>query len=78
MMTVAITAHSEGVYADRELWAVRTVRVWTDGFEGVTITLQANRETLFTCPVVDQAALHGLLSVSRSNPSQAAASDVKQ
>ena len=34
---------------------------WMDWFEAVTLTLEANSETLLTCPVVDQAALHGLL-----------------
>lgn len=34
---------------------------WTDWFEGLTITLSDNGETLLTGPVVDQAALHGLL-----------------
>ena len=34
---------------------------WTDWFGGVTLTLESNGETLLTCPVVDQAALHGLL-----------------
>ena len=36
-------------------------REWTDWFEGLTITLEDNGETLLTGPVVDQAALHGLL-----------------
>ncbi len=34
---------------------------WTDWFEGLTITLLDNGDTLLTGPVVDQAALHGLL-----------------
>lgn len=34
---------------------------WTDWFDGLTITLQDNGETLLSGPVVDQAALHGLL-----------------
>lgn len=34
---------------------------WTDWFEGLTITLEDNGETLLTGPVVDQAALHGML-----------------
>jgi hypothetical protein len=34
---------------------------WTDWFGGVTITLGDDGETLLTCPVEDQAALHGLL-----------------
>jgi hypothetical protein len=38
---------------------------WTDWFEGLTITLEANGDTLLTGPVVDQAALHGLLKKVR-------------
>lgn len=34
---------------------------WTDWFEGLSITLEANGDTLLTGPVADQAALHGLL-----------------
>ena len=34
---------------------------WADWFEGMTITLEDNGETLLTGPVEDQAALHGLL-----------------
>ncbi len=36
-------------------------RRWTEWFVGVTITLKDDGETLLTCPVEDQAALHGLL-----------------
>lgn len=36
-------------------------REWTDWFEGLTITLEDNGETLLTGAVVDQAALYGLL-----------------
>ncbi len=36
-------------------------RQWTDWFGGLTITLEENGDTLLTGPVVDQAALHGLL-----------------
>ncbi len=36
-------------------------RRWTEWFGGLTITLEDNGETLLTGPVVDQAALHGLL-----------------
>jgi hypothetical protein len=36
-------------------------REWTDWFGGLTVTLEDNGETLLTGPVVDQAALHGLL-----------------
>jgi hypothetical protein len=34
---------------------------WIDWFGGLTLTLEDNGETLLTGPVVDQAALHGLL-----------------
>lgn len=34
---------------------------WMDWFDGMSITLKANGETLLTGLVVDQAALHGLL-----------------
>ena len=34
---------------------------WSDWFEGLTIQLLANGETLLTGPVVDQAALYGVL-----------------
>jgi hypothetical protein len=62
---------------------------WTDWFEGLTITLQDNGETLLTGLVADQAALHGLLrkvrdvglpllSVIRLQPDQANAPDVQR
>jgi len=34
---------------------------WAAWFEGMTITLEEDGDTLLTGPVVDQAALHGLL-----------------
>jgi len=34
---------------------------WSDYFGGMTITPEENGDTLLTGPVVDQAALHGLL-----------------
>src|ERR1700730_3097654 len=63
-------------------------RQWTDWFGGLTLTLEDNGETLLTGPVVDQAALHGvlrkvrdlgtpLLSVIRMKPGEADASNVK-
>ena len=36
-------------------------RRWKDWFGGLTITLEEGGNTLLTGPVVDQAALHGLL-----------------
>ncbi len=61
---------------------------WTDWFEGLTITREANGETRLTGPVVDQAALHGLLrkvrdlglpliSVNRLDPDQTDAANVE-
>jgi hypothetical protein len=55
---------------------------WVAWFEGLTLTREDNGETLLTGPVVDQAALHGLLkrvrdvgipllSVTRVRPDQA-------
>jgi len=38
---------------------------WAGRFESLTITLEDNGETLLTGPVVDQAALHGLLRTVR-------------
>ena len=38
---------------------------WTDWFEGLAITLEEEGDTLLTGPVVDQAALHGLLKKVR-------------
>ena len=40
-------------------------RPWTDWFEGLTITLEENGNTLLTGPMEDQAALHGLLKKVR-------------
>lgn len=38
---------------------------WTDWFDGLTITLEEGGDTLLTGPVIDQAALHGLLKKVR-------------
>jgi hypothetical protein len=38
---------------------------WTDWFEGLTITLEEDGNTLLTGTLVDQAALHGLLKKVR-------------
>lgn len=38
---------------------------WSDWFEGQTITLEDNGDTLLTGHVVDQAALYGLLKKVR-------------
>jgi hypothetical protein len=38
---------------------------WSDWFDGLTITLEESGDTLLTGPVVDQAALYGLLKKIR-------------
>jgi hypothetical protein len=64
-------------------------RQWADWFEGLTITLEENGETLLAGPVKDDAALHGLLkrvrdlgmpllSVNRIKPDQPDGSKVSQ
>jgi hypothetical protein len=61
---------------------------WTDWFEGLSIALEADGDTLLTGSVIDQAALHGLLkkvrdlgmpliSVIRLAPDQTSGSDVR-
>ena len=61
---------------------------WTAWFAGWTLTLADNGDTLLTGPVVDQAALHGLLrkvrdlglpllAVTRIEPGKADAADIQ-
>ena len=61
---------------------------WANRFEGLTITLEEDGNTLLTGPVIDQAALHGLLkkvrdsglplvSLSPVEPGQADSPEVK-
>jgi hypothetical protein len=38
---------------------------WTDWFGGLTITVEEDGDTLLTGPIVDQAALYGLLKKVR-------------
>lgn len=38
---------------------------WADWFEGLTITLKEDGDTLLTGPVIDQSTLHGLLKKVR-------------
>ena len=63
-------------------------RQWTDWFGGLTITLEEGGNTLLTGPVIDQAALYGLLkkvrdlsmpllSVNSVEPSREDVSDIK-
>lgn len=62
---------------------------WEDWFEGLAITMEEDGNTLLTGPVIDQAALHGilkkvrdlgmpLLSVNAVGPDPKATSDNKQ
>ena len=61
---------------------------WTDWFEGLTITLEEDGNTLLTGTVIDQAALYGwlkkvrdlgmpLLSVNSAETSRQDVSDIK-
>ena len=61
---------------------------WADWFGGLTITLEEDGHTLLTGPVIDQAALHGLLkkvrdlgmpllSLNRVEPTQSDAPDIQ-
>jgi hypothetical protein len=84
---------SPEIYADQPIFYQIRIKghlshQWTDWFEGLTITLEEDGNTLLTGTVVDQAALHGLLkkvrdlgmpllSVNRVNPNQANAPIVK-
>ena len=38
---------------------------WTEWFEGMAVTWEENGDTLLTGPVIDQAALHGLIKKVR-------------
>lgn len=38
---------------------------WAEWFEGLTIKLEENGDTILIGPVIDQAALHGLLKKVR-------------
>jgi hypothetical protein len=59
---------------------------WAGWFEGFTITLEENGDTLLTGPVVDPAALHGVLKKVRDlgmpllsvNPVEPGLSDVSE
>ncbi|MAU01225.1 MAG: hypothetical protein CL608_29120 [Anaerolineaceae bacterium] len=57
---------------DKNLPPVYEIRIqghvgerWLDWFEGMTVTLEVDGRTLLTGPIVDQAALHGLLKKLR-------------
>lgn len=56
-------AHQPAVYEIRVKGHLG--RQWADWFEGLSITLEDSGTTLLTGPVLDQAALHGLLKKVR-------------
>jgi len=64
----ATSAATEG-HEEPRLYEIRIAghldERWADRFEGMTITLAENGETLLTGTVIDQAALHGLLKKVR-------------
>jgi hypothetical protein len=75
--------YESGIYAIRVFG--RLNERWQDWFDGFTITVEENGETVLSGPVIDQAALHGLLkkirdlgmpliSVNRIDPAQTDAS----
>jgi hypothetical protein len=88
--------HKDNPSQDRAQPPIYQIRIqghlgpqWTDWFEGLSIVLEDNGETLLTGPVLDQAALHGLLrkvrdlglpllAVTLINPNQEDAPDVQR
>ncbi len=38
---------------------------WSEWFEGLRLTREANGETVLSGPIVDEAALHGVLAKAR-------------
>jgi hypothetical protein len=63
------TSAVSGEHDEPRLYEIRVEghldKRWADHFGGMTITLANHGETLLTGPVVDQAALHGLLKKVR-------------
>ena len=59
------TPASNEVHSKSELYEIRIKghlgERWINWFDGLTITLQDDGVTLLSGPVVDEAALHGLL-----------------
>ena len=58
-------AHSEQIAVYQIRVKGHLTKQWTTWFEGLTILPTENGDTLLTGPVVDQAALHGLLKKVR-------------
>jgi hypothetical protein len=66
------TNSSSNSETDADELAVYQIRIkghlgseWADWFDGLTITLEVNGDTLLTGTVIDQAALYGLLKKVR-------------
>jgi hypothetical protein len=84
---VTATAHDKPWHCELRLKGHRDAR-WADRFEGLSFTHESDGTTILSGPVVDQAALHGLLrkvldlgmpllAVRRIEPGQADAGGVK-
>jgi hypothetical protein len=89
-------SETKGLNGDKNEPGLYEIRVeghlqdrWAGWFEGMSISLEENSETLLAGPVIDQAALHGLLkkvrdlgmpliSVTRVKRNQTYVSDIKQ
>ena len=69
MTPAAMTGHSPMDSSQPKIYQIRNKdhlsREWTDWFGGLTITLEETGDTLITGPVIDQAALYGLLKKVR-------------
>ena len=64
--------NEQSLKADPTLPMIYQIRIkghvgpqWTEWFEGMTITQEIGGDTFLTGPVIDQAALHGLLKKVR-------------
>lgn len=85
MRRINETHPSKGEHVEAQLYEIRLRGHlddrWASQFEGLTITLEEEGDTLLTGPVPDEAALHGLLkkvrdlgmplvSVNRARPNE--------
>ena len=67
-------SHKQNPKTDPTKPAIYQIRIkghldpqWTEWFEGLTLKFEDSGDTLLTGPVVDQAALHGLLKKIRDS-----------
>jgi hypothetical protein len=64
-MAMAISSHNQPDPSQQIFYKIRIKgqldSQWADWFDGLTITLEDNGDTLLSGPIIDQAALHGLL-----------------